>query len=358
MPKVLIGVPTYAGHAHCREELVGFLHEADKDPDVDVLIVWNGEADPWGFEDFEVQHLDGFDIDLNKALGENQSALQGILVKKQNLLRQRVLDGGYSHLLHIESDVIPPSDALKRLLRHNVDLATGIYFVRAAQHMVVKMEGNEFFERRLEELGKTADTLFYSRVACLPAIWGYQSTSLGGFDAPRLGHRIWTIEDWIDQRLKRKALVPIAASGVGCMLISRKVLEEVVFVSGAGKKGLTAGLTDYIFCSNAAQKGFQLFADPDLVCQHFSTEIAEDQHAKREFVQNFEWEKDKMESLKSLSEITPLEALNALFNMARRTDNIEEIELAIKCYRDVKAVLPAPPEKGKQEIATGVALKD
>jgi hypothetical protein len=269
--KVLIGVPTFHGHAWCREYLLEFLEKQKHD----VCVVWNGEEEPWGFD--EVVRIDDFDIEVNPVLGEEQSALQGALVKKQNYLRQKVLDEGYTHLFHLESDVIPPDNAIERLLSHGVEMCTGIYFVRIGQHRTVKMRGNEFYEKQLKKIGAPpADMLFYSRVNCMPSIWGYASTTIGGVDEPQKKHYVWTIEDWIRAKNSGRNPVPIAASGIGGMLISRKVLEKVHFTKGND-------LTDYRFCNAADYEGFQLFADVDLIYQHFSTVTQEDAMVKKMF---------------------------------------------------------------------------
>ena len=52
MSKVLIGVPTYRGHAYCRERFVARLKELG----ADVLVYWNGPGEPWGFDGFKVRH--------------------------------------------------------------------------------------------------------------------------------------------------------------------------------------------------------------------------------------------------------------------------------------------------------------
>lgn len=295
-PKVLIAVPTYPGHAFCRVSLLKFLDEVAKEPWIDVLVLWNGDGDPWGFEEFEVLKIEDFAVEYNRAFGEQQSLLQTALVKKQNIARKRALDEGYTHLFLLESDVIPPAYAIKKLLSWEKDVASGVYIVKAQEQMATRVEGNQLMKMRLAQSGLDhADCVYYVRESAVPAVWTYQRTSVGGVSAPRLGHRIMMLEDWLDLKISQHHLYPVAATGVGCMLISRRVLEKVRFMGGdeyLGNKEIgMAALSDYIFCENAKEAGFEIFLDVDLICQHHTVTSHSDQKSSKEFSKKFRHEK-------------------------------------------------------------------
>jgi hypothetical protein len=44
------------------------------------------------------------------------------------------LRGGYSHLFFLDSDVIPPSNVVYRLLKHNKPIISGLYYRRSPPH--------------------------------------------------------------------------------------------------------------------------------------------------------------------------------------------------------------------------------
>jgi hypothetical protein len=52
------------------------------------------------------------------------------------------LDGGFDYCFHLDSDVIPPPDAVLRLLRHQKPLISGIYHRRSPPHGIPVMMKN------------------------------------------------------------------------------------------------------------------------------------------------------------------------------------------------------------------------
>lgn len=265
----------------CRAYLVDFLRKL-QGPDVDILIVWNGDAKPSGFEDFEVvTYPEEIDLSHGETLEPTLGAKQSILVDKQNYLRRRMLDGGYSHLLHIESDLIPPAGVLGRFLEHDEDIVSGIYFVRSQDEAFIKVDENPLAMAAAKRQNvKEYDTAYYVREAMVPAVWGFQRTSIGGFGKPQMGHRMWMVEDWIDVHLSGHTLHPVMGSGMGCMLIKREVLEKVSFLSTVAYNDMIGErldqLTDYIFCDLAQKNGFQVFVDVETVCQHYMIDTRKD----------------------------------------------------------------------------------
>ncbi len=60
----------------------------------------------------------------------------------RNSLNQAALDGGFSHVLHLDSDCIPPRDGILKLLRHNLPIVSGMYCRRSPPHSVPVMIKN------------------------------------------------------------------------------------------------------------------------------------------------------------------------------------------------------------------------
>jgi hypothetical protein len=52
---------------------------------------------------------------------------------------QIALDRGCSHVFHLDSDVVPPRDAVLRLLKHNLPIVSGLYCRRSPPHAVPVM---------------------------------------------------------------------------------------------------------------------------------------------------------------------------------------------------------------------------
>lgn len=52
----------------------------------------------------------------------------------RNSICQRALEGGYQHVFMLDSDVVPPNDAILRLLSHKLPFVSGVYHRRSPPH--------------------------------------------------------------------------------------------------------------------------------------------------------------------------------------------------------------------------------
>ena len=60
----------------------------------------------------------------------------------RNCVSQAVLMGDWNYAFHLDSDVVPPPDAIYRLMSHNLPLVSGVYHRRSPPHGVpVMMKG-------------------------------------------------------------------------------------------------------------------------------------------------------------------------------------------------------------------------
>ena len=241
--KVLIGIPTYPGHAFCREEFIKHT-VALAGSEHDVLVLWNGEGDPSKIfpANWKTQKIDR---------KKTESGLDN-LVRKHNIMSNRTVKGGYTHLFLLESDVFPPLDTIERLLSHKKALVTALYMIRGESHTILDIPDNEKY--RLKYNGLLAGKqVFAVRDETMPAIWGIENEEM----------RFWRLEDMLPQR----GLVEIAAAGVGSVLITREVLKLVPWKIPSIE--MTGHCDDFPFYHKARwEHGFKLYVDTDIICQH------------------------------------------------------------------------------------------
>ena len=57
-----------------------------------------------------------------------------ILPQSRDTLADIAINGDYTHILFVDSDMVFPSDALHKLFMHNVDICTGLCFARKEPH--------------------------------------------------------------------------------------------------------------------------------------------------------------------------------------------------------------------------------
>lgn len=149
---------------------------------------------------------------------------------KQNILhnyrkgRRAALDGGYDAMLCLESDIIPPPDALSRLLAIEGDVNHGTYMFRSGSEPVINIA------RHARTAGCPDVSLRYHPLV-LRAQWGN--------------------------------VIPCTGLGLGCTLIHRRVLEQVDF-----RLAPEGGHCDWAFACDAISGGWRLMADLGLHCGH------------------------------------------------------------------------------------------
>ena len=69
---------------------------------------------------------------------------------------------------------------------------------------------------------------------------------------------------------KRKGVVECDGVGAGCLMIKRKVLQDIKapFIDKIREDGTREVGHDYYFCERAKEKGYRVFADWDVLCDH------------------------------------------------------------------------------------------
>jgi hypothetical protein len=137
--------------------------------------------------------------------------------------RELFLRGNYEAMLVIESDIIPPRDALMKLAAVDADLAYGVYVFRVTQVVNV-------FEA-------------YPRPSRNPG----ESLSVRGL-WPRLRNRV----------------IDCSGGGLGCVLIKRHVLEE----QGFRLNDNGAAFCDSPFTVDCWRAGYEMKADTSVICGH------------------------------------------------------------------------------------------
>lgn len=137
--------------------------------------------------------------------------------------RTRFLAGGDDALLIVESDIIPPPDALRKLAALGADMAYGVYRFRTTVVCNV-------FER-------------------YPGNPRNEGESLSIHPAKLAAAR-------------RAGVVPCSGGGLGCVLIARRVLERIEF------RMEDTAFCDTYFNRDAMHLGFRQMADMSVICGH------------------------------------------------------------------------------------------
>lgn len=150
--------------------------------------------------------------------------------------REAFLAGPYEAMLIIESDLILPKDALKRLAALDMDVAYGCYMYRDGQ--VVNL-----LER------------YYP--------WPEQANNPG--ESLSIRH-MWNAA-------QKKGIIDVSGSGLGCVLVKRRVIEAIPFtyeMTHDGKQYM-----DFPWTCAVYDAGYRMMADTDVQCGHIDRDGTE-----------------------------------------------------------------------------------
>ena len=210
--KVLVGCPTSSFQKYCLKEYAEAVKKLTYSA-YDVLLVDNSQNDLY------LTKVKSYGLPVLK--GAWFEGARQRIVTSRNLLREQILSKNYDYFLSLEQDVIPPKDIIERLVHYNKEVISGVYFT-------VK-------DKALRPL----------LVAKHP-----EKESFHYLDS--------------DKILEYPSILEVSFCGLGCLLISRKVLEKISFRYVEGNKSFD----DFWFCKDATKEGFSIFADPKVVCNH------------------------------------------------------------------------------------------
>lgn len=142
--------------------------------------------------------------------------------------REVFLAGRFEAMLVVESDIIPPWDALSRLAALDCDVAYGVYRFRQCEVINV-------FEKYPDK---------------------------NGVPPRNIGESLSLHPDKL-RRAVRDGVVECSGAGLGCVLIKRKVLEVIDFW-----REDEGAHCDTYFNRDAMREGFRQMADMSVVCGH------------------------------------------------------------------------------------------
>lgn len=131
----------------------------------------------------------------------------------------------FDYLFSVDSDLSFPKDTLKKLLAHNVDMVSGVYRQRKEQQIL--------------EVYKDGRNVPY-------------------------------------RDLKGKGLVEVQSTGFGCLLIKSNVIKSMEYPHFVYKSAIDHKNTvseDTYFCLKAKEKGFKVFVDSSILCDHHGSRV-------------------------------------------------------------------------------------
>ena len=233
--KILVAAPIFDGMEYCIDTFIDRIKSLSYG-DYDILLVDNSKIDLFSKE---IRDKHGIDV---VCLSLDVSNMEKI-IQCRNYILDYAVDKCYDYVLMMDCDVIPPIDIIERLLSHEKDIVSGLYYglfglVSKQTKLCVA------FKRASDEEVAEINLRFPEFI------------KKNGIPRRHL------TEEEIDSGKLQEVIIPSA----GCMLLGKKVFREIRYglldVSGYKTSD------DIFFCKKAREAGFKLYCDPSIKCEH------------------------------------------------------------------------------------------
>ena len=165
-----------------------------------------------------------------------------VLCNCQNRLREEAIDGGYTHLFSLESDVFPRVDILPMLVQKKADVANVTYMIQRTMGLCVYSHAN------------------YNTA---------QATTTQMIDSDTSLHLVGNGDIQLGKQ-KFGRFMRMSGTGIGCSLIGKEVLEAIPFRVSRSHDKKTGKLTfsDSFFHLDVNNKKYKNILLTDYVAGH------------------------------------------------------------------------------------------
>ncbi len=219
-PKILVGCPTSFHKSYCLQEYLDGV-KALTYPNYQLVLVDNSPDSSY------YDLLESKNVTVFKAPYAAETARERIVLSR-NMLRQYFLENDYDYFLSLEQDVIPPPDIIERLLSHQKPVVSGVYYK--------------------EYIIKKGDTV--TETIIMPLLFRKRTDD--------------SFIQLLERDVAASALLPVDIAGLGCILISKDVLEKLAFRYEPDQ----VVFDDFWFCQDLAKEHIPLYADTSVKCKH------------------------------------------------------------------------------------------
>lgn len=233
MAKVLVGIATFSGTEYCEDEFF----ERVKELNHDVLVVDNSRDQKYSEKlrgKFRMKVIYD-DTDEEKSIFR--------LISSRNKILDYALENEYTHVLMLDSDVVPPKNIIEELLAQDKAIVSGVYynyFNISGKIQYHPVAWTYFTEKEFEELKRVYPDFV-------------------GLKTRKEMKRYLTEEE-----IERGDLMKVSIPSGGAILIAREVFEKVRY----GKDTEEGTGEDIYFFDRAKELGFEPYCYPKIKCEH------------------------------------------------------------------------------------------
>jgi hypothetical protein len=235
-PKILVACPTSIDKNYCVEKWIENVMNFTY-PEYDV-VMFDNSSDNGKNADYLNNYFKTHYGVFNDKKFKVINSLQQNKIKKLDTLKEKIalshndcknyaISNDYDYLLHLESDVIPPANVIENLLFYKKEVVNALYY-----------SDDGLYRRPMLQIRlKIAENYCSS-------FWLKRENEI----------------DFINGQL-----LQVALAGLGCALISKKVLSKITFRTENNDK-----FPDTLFAEDCERLGISVFVDTKIICEHLN----------------------------------------------------------------------------------------
>jgi len=239
-PKVLVAAPLFDGMKYCLKEFLERVRNLSYE-NYEILLVDNSRENDF-YEDLKKE--EGIIVLKD---GTNEDLPVKRLVSNRNKILEYTLERNYDFVFMLDADVIPPQNAVKELLECNKDIVSGLYWNNFMSSSVMKwlpVAWMPITEKEFEEIKKQIK---------LPLHFTHKDMQ----------------RHMTQKEAESGKLFEVLHPSAGCMLLSRKVFEQVRYGVPDGPANKSVG-DDIYFIKKARESEFKVYVDTKIKCEHIA----------------------------------------------------------------------------------------
>jgi len=242
--RILIGIVTYSGKEYCLDDFIISLTEIIADcvnNNIDFGVRFFDNSDGYDYSN----KIRGRGFDVTKC-GKFDDPRENIC-NSYNALRNYFLDHDYTHLLTLEQDVMPPKDVINKLLKQDKSVIGAWYHIGAGKHL--------------------------RPVVCVGKSISITTNERSQYNIPNEVKTKFKF-DFIDsEELNDPCIMQVYSMGLGCVLMTREILEKIKFTVRKNHDGSFSGFNDSQFYCDLHYLKIPVFIDTSLFCTHRSEDL-------------------------------------------------------------------------------------
>lgn len=227
--KVLIGSPITAVKKYkdyCLQKYLKRLGQLTY-PNKEFMLLLNQEGGDYLIQEYP---------ELNIRRMPTRDSVVEICVLGRNMMRDKVLKEGFDYLMFIEQDIIPSFDLVEKLMQHQKDVCSALYF-------------NEMEPQKARH---GVNTLYF------PMAWNFDQTC-----AARGEH----VEKLVrPEDLTQGRLMHVDICGLAAVLIRKEVLKQIQFRYINNNPPI---FEEFCFGRDCKDQGIDIYLDTSIVCGHY-----------------------------------------------------------------------------------------